>query len=70
MSYSSILTGLTKEEIQLAVQRAGVTDESSFPSSGLPSQQQQYPPVPFHNGAVIPGQHLMPRMFHGFANAK
>lgn len=53
--------GLTKDEIQLAIQRAGVTDDSSaLQMASVPLQQQQYNPALSTNGILMPAQHMMP----------
>ncbi|KAL8584109.1 hypothetical protein ACOMHN_011724 [Nucella lapillus] len=49
--------GLTGDEIQLAIQRAGVTDDPQSSSSVLlPVQQQPHHPQVYPNTALVPGQ--------------
>lgn len=54
------ISGLTKDEIQIAVQRAGVTDDtSSLQTAQLPQPQLQHPAT-FANTGLVPAQQFLP----------
>ncbi|KAK7094067.1 peroxisomal membrane protein PEX14-like [Littorina saxatilis] len=51
--------GLTKDEIQLAIQRAGVTDDASSSETAQPPHQLQHPAA-YANSALVPAQQFLP----------
>ena len=58
---SDLTAGLTSDEIQLAVQRSGVTDDVSSSQTAQPPQPVPQHPGAYGQSALVPVQPMLPR---------